>query len=104
MKKDIPGVHRFEAAHGALPAVRNAAKKKWKRKDSGTWKKREDATGGEHMIYCCDDCGFLFQRVGEIQECPSCESSHFRSATQTEAEKLRSLLKTMEENKEEEDK
>ena len=56
------------------------------------------------MIYCCDDCGFLFQRVGEIQECPSCESSHFRSATQTEAEKLRSLLKTMEENKEEEDK
>lgn len=52
------------------------------------------------MIYCCEDCGFLFQRVGEIQECPSCEGSRLRSATQTEAEKLRALLKTIEESKE----
>lgn len=54
------------------------------------------------MIYCCEDCGFLFRRVGEVQECPSCEGRHLRSATQTEAETLRSLLKTIKEHKEEE--
>lgn len=56
------------------------------------------------MIYCCEDCGFLFRRVGEIHECPSCDGSHLCSATQTEAEKLRSLLKSIEENKEDETK
>ena len=54
------------------------------------------------MIYCCEDCGFLFQRVGEIHECPSCEGYRLRSATQKEMEELQSLLKTMEENKEDE--
>ena len=58
--------------------------------------------GGEHMIYCCEDCAFLFQRVGEIDNCPSCDSSRLRFATQTETETLRSLLKPMEKNKEEE--
>ena len=45
------------------------------------------------MIYCCEDCGFIFQRVGEIYECPLCERSRFRSATREEMEKLQTLLK-----------
>ena len=53
------------------------------------------------MIYCCEDCGVLFQRVGEIHECPSCDGSQLCSAIQTETEKLRSILKAIEENKEE---
>lgn len=44
------------------------------------------------MTYCCDDCGFLFSRRGEIFQCPSCESGRIRSATAEEAEKLRKLL------------
>lgn len=44
------------------------------------------------MIYCCEDCGFLFQRVGEVEECPSCEGSRFRPATAEEAERLLVLL------------
>ena len=44
------------------------------------------------MIYCCEDCGFLFRRMGEVKECPVCESSRFRSATEEEAKRLNVLL------------
>lgn len=44
------------------------------------------------MIYCCDNCGFLFSRRGEICTCPSCEMSRIRPATEREAEELRRLL------------
>lgn len=54
------------------------------------------------MIYCCEDCGFLFQRVGEIHECPSCEGGRIRSAAPEEMEILQSLLKNRGENKEDE--
>ena len=54
------------------------------------------------MIYCCEDCGFIFQRVGEIQTCPSCEGYRLRSATHEEMEKLQSLLNNRGENKEDE--
>lgn len=53
------------------------------------------------MFYCCEDCDFLFQRVGEIGECPLCEGHHLRPATEEEIERLQSLLKKREENKEE---
>lgn len=52
------------------------------------------------MIYCCKDCGFLFQRMGEVQGCPSCESSRFRPATAEETKRLQALLnKEMEDRK-----
>jgi len=44
------------------------------------------------MTYCCDDCGFLFSRRGEVWECPSCEGKRFRPATEAEAEQLQKLL------------
>lgn len=44
------------------------------------------------MIYCCEDCGFLFLRIGEVEECPFCEGTHFRPATAEEAERLQALL------------
>ena len=50
------------------------------------------------MIYCCEDCGFLFQRVGEVQACPFCEGYHLRSATPEETEMLQSRLKTIDDN------
>lgn len=45
------------------------------------------------MIYCCEDCGFLFRRAGKILECPRCEREHIRPAAPEEAERLLSLLK-----------
>ena len=44
------------------------------------------------MIYCCEDCGFLFQRMGEVKECPLCERIHFRPATAEEEKRLQALL------------
>ncbi len=38
------------------------------------------------MIYKCDqeNCGFLFEWVGETERCPDCGSKHIRPADQTE--------------------
>lgn len=44
------------------------------------------------MNYCCENCGFLFQRMGEVQECPLCERSHFRPATAEEMKRLQAFL------------
>ena len=44
------------------------------------------------MIYTCEECGFLFYRVGEVKECPSCEENQIRSATKEEIQKLREHL------------
>ena len=47
------------------------------------------------MTYCCEACGFLFSRRGEVWECPSCEGQHFHPAPKEEAEHLQQLLKTV---------
>ncbi|TWH59425.1 hypothetical protein DesLBE_3806 [Desulfitobacterium sp. LBE] len=44
------------------------------------------------MTYACEDCGFLFRRVGAVRECPSCEKKHIRPVTKEEAERLQKLL------------
>ena len=44
------------------------------------------------MTYCCDRCGFLFSRTGEIRTCPSCDGYRIRPATAEEAESLQQLL------------
>ena len=44
------------------------------------------------MTYACEDCGFLFCRVGEVKECPSCEKNNIRSATEEETGRLQKLL------------
>lgn len=52
------------------------------------------------MIYRCEDCGFLFLRVGDVKACPSCEGSCFRHAMPEEAKRLQALLnKEMEDRK-----
>ena len=33
------------------------------------------------MIYCCNSCGFTFQRRGEVDDCPICSKSFIREAT-----------------------
>lgn len=45
------------------------------------------------MIYCCKDCGFLFQRVGEVRECPFCQGTRIRFATEEEEKCLQVLLR-----------
>ena len=45
------------------------------------------------MTYACEDCGFLFCRVGALKECPSCEKPHIRPATEEEAGRPQKLLK-----------
>ena len=44
------------------------------------------------MIYACEDCGFLFQRVSDVRECPSCEGKHIRPATVEESKALQNHL------------
>ena len=44
------------------------------------------------MIYCCEDCGFLFRRIGEVTACPFCESKRFRTATEAEAKRLQAII------------
>ena len=44
------------------------------------------------MVYCCEDCGFLFRRIGEVKECPFCEGIRFRPATAEERKRLQVLL------------
>lgn len=38
------------------------------------------------MIYKCEqeNCGFLFERVGEVERCPDCGSPEIRPANKTE--------------------
>ena len=51
-----------------------------------------DRTGREYMIYCCEDCGFLFRRMGTVKACPFCENPRFRPATAEEEKRLQALL------------
>ena len=44
------------------------------------------------MTYACEDCGFLFCRVGAIKECPFCEKPNIRPATEEEIGMLEKLL------------
>ena len=44
------------------------------------------------MTYCCEECGFLFRRVSEVTECPSCEGKRFRTATEEEAKRLQAII------------
>ncbi len=47
---------------------------------------------GIALIYACEDCGFLFYRAGEIEDCPSCEKNRLRLATKEEIKQLQSFL------------
>jgi hypothetical protein len=44
------------------------------------------------MTYACEDCGFLFCGWERVKECPSCEKSHIRPATEEEIGMLEKLL------------
>jgi len=50
------------------------------------------AERGHEMTYSCEDCGFLFCRVGAAKECPSCEKNNIRSATEEKIGWLQKLL------------
>lgn len=54
------------------------------------------------MDYRCDDCGFMFRRVSEIQMCPFCEGPRIRCATEEEAQSLMCRLEKKRKFKEEE--
>ena len=40
-------------------------------------------------VYACDNCGFLFSRVGECAQCPDCGKTVIREATPEEKEEFR---------------
>jgi rRNA maturation endonuclease Nob1 len=40
------------------------------------------------MIYICDKCLFIFERVGEVDSCPDCGGPDIREATETEKGKF----------------
>jgi len=37
------------------------------------------------MVYICVKCGFSFNRVGEVETCPSCDVPEIRKATDEES-------------------
>lgn len=45
------------------------------------------------MVYYCEKCGLLFQRMGQIEQCPRCESPCFRPAVPEEQEQMERMLK-----------
>ena len=42
------------------------------------------------MIYCCENCHFLFKRVGPVDACPDCGKTSVREATAEECEEFNS--------------
>jgi rRNA maturation endonuclease Nob1 len=40
------------------------------------------------MIYACDNCKFLFQRVGEVDSCPDCGKPTVREASAEECKEF----------------
>ena len=36
------------------------------------------------MVYVCEKCKFVFERQGEVTNCPGCGSSHIRPADEEE--------------------
>ena len=36
------------------------------------------------MIYACDSCRFIFERIGEIDRCPDCGKKNIREANDEE--------------------
>ena len=44
------------------------------------------------MIYACENCGFLFRRMGGAERCPMCEGLWIRPASARETERLEEKL------------
>ena len=44
------------------------------------------------MTYFCEKCGFVFSRMGEVEECPFCGGFSFHPSTPEKAEELRKEL------------
>ena len=36
------------------------------------------------MVFICDKCGFLFERVGVVDSCPVCDKASVRASTSEE--------------------
>ncbi len=49
------------------------------------------------MIYACDACKFLFQRVSEPEQCPDCGKYSIRPATKAEVEEFNNRQKNINE-------
>lgn len=43
------------------------------------------------MVYRCDACKFLFERIGEVTQCPDCGKPLVREATDEEKEEYKRL-------------
>lgn len=44
------------------------------------------------MIYACDNCGFLFSRTSETEQCPDCGKNAVRAANAVEQEEFMARL------------
>lgn len=38
------------------------------------------------MVYVCEKCNFIFERVGEVESCPYCDAKGVQPADQAEEE------------------
>ncbi len=48
--------------------------------------------GEDGLTYACEDCGFLFCRMGAVKDCPYCEKNNIRLATEEETGIIQKLL------------
>ena len=44
------------------------------------------------MIYACDNCHFVFSRVGHMEQCPDCGKFTVRPANEDETEEFKRHL------------
>jgi len=56
-------------------------------------KKQYIKLGVGGMIYTCDKCRFIFERVGEVDACPDCGKEDIREADETEKEEFQKKFK-----------
>ncbi len=40
------------------------------------------------MNYACDECGFVFRRIGAVERCPICDGIKLREANRQEQDAL----------------
>lgn len=48
------------------------------------------------MIYACDACYFLFERIGQTEQCPDCGKYRVRPANEQEIEEFKNRKKKSE--------
>lgn len=48
-----------------------------------------EGTGSKNMVYICEGCGFIFERKGDVTDCPVCGGTNLRAADEQEQKEFK---------------